>query len=306
MHYEKIGELNWSSESTEKSFTGLDGDQDEQYRLVWDGDSGLNIEINNDNTAIYTRQFLRNSSAAISAANSTTNTSIVLDGEQSSVIINALTGANRLTTITTNTNSSPQQEERACWYRETITNITTLDCTPSASATGKATLYRKISKNRSGTLPWELVQSVDISGDFSAGHTFSGLQGDSTTLYRLEFVGVMNASNYLDFQINGDTSSNYTYQNLQAVISSVVADTATHTYGSVSQLSTGAVASSNVYIYPKSGSSRPVLSVNQCRENRIHHVANWWGNTLDEISDLKIFGRTSDIITGTLKLWRLK
>lgn len=305
-HWEKIGELNWAAESTTKSFTGLNGDQDEQYRLVWDGDALLTTQINNDGGSNYIRQVLVNGNGSIAAANSTV-TSLDPGGAQSEIIINAETGSKRLCIATASNIVSQQQRERSYWYSDTVTNVVSLDCTPSASSSGKSILYRKASKNKSGVLPWELVQSVELNGvDFSAGHTFSGLQGDSTTLYRLEWLG--DNSDALQVQINADASNIYDEQYLRGNNANATASANTNTASTnfVDLQTASTQATSNMYIYPRTGSSRPMLHHQACREGRIKFLAGWYGESITEWTSLKVFGSTSNSITGTLKLWRLK
>jgi len=307
-NWEKVNELTWAAETAEKSFTGLDGNRDKKYKIVWDGDQGLNTQINNDGSSIYTRQNLKNAGGTISAANSTTNISIVGGGDNSEVTINAVTGSNRLCEVTSSTNSSPQQEERAYWYRESVANITSLDCTPAASATGTATLYRmKGNGETSGTLPWDLIESVDINGiDFSAGHTFSNLTGDSEKLYRLEYDGQdSTTSTDLNVQINGDVGSNYTRQYLVGTNTQVAAGATNNTY--MEQLTNCRdVNHGNMFLYPSSGSSRPAIGSYYSDENLIRMSAKWWLNSIGEITSLKIFANNASTITGKLKLWRLK
>ena len=306
-NWERIGELNWAAEATEKSFTGLDGDRDKKYRIVYEGDQNFNVEINNNNGAVYTRQSLTNSAGSLAAANTTTDTRIVAGKTNSEIIINAETGSNRLCLVSYMQPASVNQSERGVWYRETVTNITTIDCTPSSSATGKATLYRmKSGTQTDGVLPWELIQEVDINGDFNVGHTFTGLTGDSEKLYRVEFLG-NTATTSLRILINGDTTANQVYQLLEAVSSTAQASTST-TFTAIpfTPANSSQQVSGELILYPKSGTQRPTLTKAYTRENIIRLMANWWPNTVDEITSLVVHANNTTAMTGKLKLWRLK
>lgn len=306
-NWEQVGDpLVWSSESSTKSFTGLDGNQDEQYRLVWSGGERLRLHLNGDSGSNYLRQHLRNNSGSIQATNTTDN-EIELEND-ASCIINAVSGKKRLAIVSgSRVPTSAQQQDRASWYTDTITNITTIDCTPASSATGTATLYRKIKKDLSGSLPWELAADpVQISGDFSAGHVFDNLEGDKTTLFRLEFVGANTSGNIeLRSQVNSDTSNINVEQLLKADTSTVSAAAATRTYIVNCKLQNGDQAYSKTIIYPRIGSSRPMLTECSYDENALEKLAHFYGESVTEMTSLKVFASTSNSITGTLKIWRL-
>ena len=302
--WEQVGvPLVWSSETATKSFIGLDGDAAGQLKLVWDGDVDLNTEINNDNSTNYTRQFLRNNNGSIDAANSTTRTNFELE-RQGIAIVNAESGQERLITSSNSRNVASQQLEHAFWYSDTATNITTLDCTPSSSATGTATLYRRMTPSSTDVLPWELVESVDVSGDFSAGHTFSGLEGDSTTLYKVEVVGEV--QDLISIRINGNSGANYIRQWLRGQLSAVTANSNQLSYFSFLPSSNIGQGSGSVYIYPKSGSQRPILSVAGCDEEIVDYRAGWYTDTTDEITSILVYSSASNPVDFRLKLWRLK
>ena len=272
--------------------------------MVWNGDQHLNTQINNDGGANYTQQRVRNQSGSINASNATVAT-MSSAGYNAEYIINAATGSKRLIyTKTSSKTISSQQDLRAWWYQDTIANITTLDCTPSVSATGTATLYRK-KPTRSGTLPWRLVKSIPVSGDFSGGYTFSGLEGDSVKLYRVEFLG-SNTSNInieLRSQVNSDSSNINNEQFLKGDTSTASAAAATRTYIVNCKLQNGDQSYSNTIIYPKTGSSRPILTECSYDENALEKTAHWYGDSITEMTSLKVFGY---IISGTLNLYELK
>lgn len=305
-NWELVDTLSWSAESSEKSFTGLAGDTDIQYRVVWSGDQELDIELNDDGTAKYTRQYMQNSAGTLSAANTTTDTSIVTDGTESTVIINAESGVKRLCTITSSDKAAAQQSERAIWYDDTVTEITTIDCTPVASTTGMAKLYKLKDLDATGDiLPFETLETVNVSGDFSTGHTFSNLEGDSATLYKLEWLGDASVFAEMDLRPNNDsTAGNYSVQQLRAQSGSIVVFS-----GAVEGRLTRGTVSDQChvvwYIYPKSGENRPALSISSRGENTLELSAGWWTDSIDEITSLFIATDVTNTLTGTLKLSRL-
>lgn len=303
--WELIDTLLWSSESATKDFTGLNGDVDGQYRVSWSGSQSLDIAINGDTNPNYTIQEMRNSGGSISANNSTTQTSIVTLGNEVEVLIDALSGQERLSTSTSSSTSSTQQSERAHWWSNTGDNITSLSCQPTAPTTATAHLYRKRTPNKSSdTLPWETIGEVAVSGDFSSGHTFSGLEGDKEFLYRLEWLGVGDAGS-LGVAFNGDEGANYARQELQALTSTVSASfTSSETYLFLTNSQTD-THDGQLLIYPKSGEQRPALGSYRRAGNRVNIGAHWWGNTADEITSIRLRSSNTNPITGTLRLSRI-
>lgn len=290
----------------EKSFT-VNGDSDIKYKIEWSGNQELNLELNNDTTT-YTRQYLQNSSGTISAANSTSETSIVSDGINSTFIINAETGVKRLVTTSASNTSSAQQSEMAHWYDDTATNLTSLDCTPAAIATGTAKLYRL--KNPNGptgdTLPFETVQNISVSGDYSAGTTISNLAGNSHTLIKVE-GHFSTIGNELRIQLAGDTGANYDEQELKAATSTASATSVSSAnYWMLADASSSKVASFELYIYPKDGENRPALLINRTNENQLEFKALWWNDTATDLDSLKIYTSSTTTTTGNIKVSRLK
>jgi hypothetical protein len=290
--------------------TGIDGDTDIKYKMTIDSDVNnlFYIRLNNDSGSNYKNQWLYNNSGAITALN-TTDTYIYGGNtfNQIEYLINAETGAERLvSSVHTGAGvSGVDQNELTTWYTNTATNLTSIRFSSLAAtlATGTAKLYRKIEPSETGdTLPFEVIETVDISGDFSAGHTFSNLLGDSVNLYKLEFLG--SGIGNLSTQINADTSSNYTRQYLRASTSTVSAAAATSTSMIIATASS-TQAAIELYLYPRSGENRPILSQFSSNENRKEFDGFWWGNSADEITSLKVFNSSTNVVTGKLILSRL-
>lgn len=304
--WEYVNKLDWSSETAEKSFT-TDGDTDIQYLLDWDGDQELDIECNNDNGSNYTRQQLRNAGGTIQALNQTTNTSISGDGINARVIINAESGVDRLVHYSCSDTVVSQQNQMAIWWQNTGANLTSLDCTPQASATGTAKLYRKKLKPSMQTdfygLPFRTIEEYDVSGDFSAGYTFSNLKGDDYLIFKVEWLGVNTSGNVaLRVQLNADTGSNYTRQYLQGQSSTASSGSSTGTFLNLAAPQNATSTSGESYFYTKSGEYRPSLNTRFVNENTFVKEARWWLNSADEITSLKVYANSTNSLTGKLRV----
>lgn len=311
------------------SFTGLDGDRDKVYKIdLYNFSNNATIlpefTINADTGSNYTEQRIQNNGGSIAAAN--TARSAILTSASTmnfvnfSMIINAESGVKRLVTSSTGLTANIEQQESSVWWTNTADNITTIelfDASTNSDIDGYAKLYRKINpKSTADTLNFETIKTVSISGDFSAGHTFSNLKGDSTTLYKLEFLGETDASGttWIRAQINGDTTSNYIHQYLRSYASVADAVNVTYPYINFMHNFIGGIEEMGTiecYIYPRSGADRPMLSKSAVEhiagvQWSTNHVATWWGNSADEVTSIKVFGSNSNALTGTLKLSRLK
>ena len=313
--------VNYNTET--EIFNGLDGDQDIQYKMVIRYDAGTNSDlgfrINSDSAASqYINQDLRNSGGSIQAGNNsrshcqfTGSTGAENGLTDVEVIINAETGNRRLIEISyANINAGTDQSETAAWYKDTATNISTLELYDPISVTTNsltAKLYRRKNPNTIGdTLPFEMVEEVAVSGDFSAGHTFSGLSGDDVLLYKLEFLADSTGVHTFDIHPNGDSAAgNYDLQQLRATTSTVSAFSSTSEGRLTRSLIASDVSQFVVYIYPKSGENRPAFGYTARGANVLEYSAGWWKNTIDGINSLYVGSDITTSITGTLKLSRI-
>ena len=306
-NWEKVDELTWAAETAEKSFTGLDGNRDKKYKVVWSGDDEPRISINADQSVNYTVQELRNENGTIKSA-PRSQSWLALDGIDASIIINAVSGQKRLCigSASKGSGGAVDQGERATWWGNTLNTLNTIELNiDNRTLVGTATLYRmKGNGETDGSLPWELIEEVDVSGDFSSGHTFSNLTGNSEKLFRVEFLGTTLAN--LQCRMNGDVAANqHITQRLRGESSSTSALQTITSSLLVSQTgSTGATF--DMVIYPKTGSQRPALSGYSSGENNISRNAHWYVNTVDEITSILIDASSTATVTGKLKLWRLK
>jgi hypothetical protein len=310
-NWELVDTLSWSASSTEQSFTGLAGDTDKFYKLLWDSqDTELNIEINNDATSSYKRELIRNNGSAFIA---TTGTDLHIRTSRSAqVLINAETGDERTSFSIHGGDSTDKQHIRGVWYTDTATEVTSLYCTPLASTTSEMKLFRAKYPQSSVPdmfdLPFKKVDSFSVNtADFTAGQSFSGLDGDNVLLYRLEFKGVTNASAHL--RINGDSgASDYVWQYLNGSGTAEAAgsDTADGDLRWIND-SDNKQVSAVMYIYPQSGEYRPTLKYTMDRENRIELASGWRLDTVTEITSiLPITIGTAGTVNGTFTLSEIR
>lgn len=298
--WEHMADLSWSAESTEKSFTGLDGDTDIQYRIVWDGDQFIDVELNNDGTASnYQRQWLYNNGGTLTAGNAT---DLIFIKEQGELLINAESGVDRLVYQGGSHTSGTVQNQASFWWQNTASNLTSLDLTPSASATGTAKLYRRINTaTTADPLPFETIKTIDVSGDYSAGTTISGLALDQYKLVKIEWLGTnTSGSTNIQIQFNSDTGSNYTRQTLSGLSSTASAASATETFIYLCVPQNAEQSWGVSYIYPKSGEYRPVLNSRCFDEDQIQLEAQWWLNSASEITSIKTFASNTNSLTGKI------
>ena len=316
----KKGSVNQNINTTPFDISGLDGDSDITYRLSIRnmGNSSTSghmyMRLNADGGTNYNAQWLRNVSGSISATNySTFWQGLYIDDSTSTrtdidYIIHAESGVDRLVEeVQTTITGGDDQLIKSVWWKNTGDNLTSLRFTKTASdtTTFDYKLYRL--KNPNGptgdTLPFETVKVVDISGDFSAGHTFSGLTGDDYKMIKIEWLGSNTSSAHvLRMQINGDTGSNYTEQRLRGNSSTASAASTTQTYFDYCWIHNGDMSTSEMYLYPQSGENRPALSKFALDEDQVDLRGAWWLNSADEITSIKIYGSNTNSLTGTLKL----
>jgi len=307
-NWELVDTLSWSASSTEQSFTGLDGDTSKYFKLLWDSqDAELQVEINNDATAAYKREQVRNTGSAFTATSGTDNNILV---ERSGMLsINAETGDERTSIGIHGGDGTNKQFIRANWHTDTATELTSLYCTPSAPTTATTKLFR--SKYPSSCipdmfdLPFEKVDEFSVnSEDFTSGHTFSNLNGDSVVLYRLEWKGLKDNLS-LNVRTNGDSgASDFAWQRLtgSGTAESAASDTADTSLRWIQGGDTAEQAHGVMYIYPQSGEYRPALSYMMCDENEIELAAGWRLDTATEITSINVYATATTTVNGTFTL----
>ena len=310
-NWELVNKLNWSASATEQSITGLAGDTDLFYKLLWDGDgSVLDIELNNQTTG-YTQQRVRNSGTAFVAGN--TSPSAINQRGVGSVLINAETGDDRTAFSFGGDDGGSKQDIRAFWYSDTATELTSLYCTPTASTTAEAKLFRAKYPQSSipdlFDLPFQKVDSFSVNTeDFTTGQSFSSLDGDNVLLYRIEFKGFKDNFN-INVRTNGDSgASDFAWQRLNGTGTTEAAssDTADTSLRFIRGGDTAEQAYGVMYIYPQSGEYRPCLSYQMCDENEIELTSGWRLDTVTEITSILLFSSATTTLNGTFTLSEIR
>ena len=304
------GKLIWTAESSSKSFTGIDGDADEEYQIVWDGDQTFRYTFNLDAGANYITQRAQNNNATI-VSNNTTDSQVHTGGFQSEVIISTVSGKSRLSVTTGSINSAPtQQDRRAVSWQNTIDKITSIEVVPNSSTTATATLYRKRKKDTPGDdFPWQTVGRLPVSGDYSSGSSYSfpdDITGDKVFSYRALYKGDDTTTvTGINMRINADATSNKTNQNLDsnnATTSAAVATTTSFTDVFMCEQ----VNSGELILYPKSNFQRPAISQSNSDEDRIRFQGHFDANTVDEVLSLFFFASNSSSLDGEIIIQVLK
>mgnify|MGYP003146630788 CR=1 FL=1 len=305
--WELLDTLEWNAESGTKDFTGLNGDVDGTYFIRFFGDDTFNFTLNNDVTNSYIAQYMRNNGGVIQAQKATQSLAAA-SASAVDIVINAKSGSNRLCELSgSRLQLASQQNQRLVSYQNTGDNITSIECFPTTSTTGKAQLFRQRTPNHTAdVLPWETIKEIPVSGDFSAGELFDDLDGENTFLYRAELIGEgANSTFYTRF--NEDATSSYDEQRLRASLSVVSAKNTINSLGFFSGSTQGASVTtlSDMIIYPKSGNARPLLTRQYFDEDTIDFHAAWWDNTGDPISNMRVYASNTASVNLTLRLSKI-
>ena len=304
-NYDLVESVDFVASSSDIVFSGLDGDADEEYLIEWLGpNSFVDLLINNDTSANYVRQMLYNNNGSIASQNATKTKLDLLN--RCSVKINSPSGRKRLITTSTGLIASPaQQYEMTHWWSNTADNITSMTATGLSSATGSVKLYKRKSNKTIDPVPMDTVVEYDIAGvDFSAGITITGIEGDRIDgAMKIEFVGVSSTFTEIDIRINGDNGSNYSEQYLKGNNSTASSASSTKTYANFLNSFTTDTAMSALYLYPASGQNRPILTSNYGSiSNALWFYANWWNNSVDEITSIDIYSTNTALYTGKIRV----
>jgi len=175
----------------------LDGDVYDYYYKS-NLDKYCILRVNEIATATRNEQRMNNSNGSISSVNyNNTYEAYIENGE---ALIQADTGRKKLTTYTHNSDTyTTDQTEGANWDQDTSTKMTSLQLVFSEGSTsGNIQLYA-VPKNKNADLtPWKFEQTIDIAGDFSAGHSFE--IPSWACLMEVDFAG--GSSSNVDFELD--------------------------------------------------------------------------------------------------------
>jgi len=283
-------------------FSGLNGDQDEEYLLVGTGiGSPRQVAINGDFTTLRTVQRLLNSNGTIASANN----QLALDGylNEGAMRIFAKSGQERLTLTSMGHIAQYQQQENAGWYGDEISNVESIVVASALNIECKVSLYRRHSNKTIDPVPMVTVAEIIVDNeDISAGYTISGINGDSIDgTIKVEMDGDGANGGVFTVVINNNSSSVYERQNLDAT-SSIVSATPSTRSNLIFGVDNNTTSVATMYIYPKSGQDRPVLSTIWSSYNQLQFNYQVYGEEVTEISELLVSAGSSNPFTGRIRI----
>lgn len=316
------GSVNQNLNSSPFDIAGLDGDDDKFYRLIVrnldtsNSSGNLLLRPNADGGTNYNAQWMRNNSGSLNANtytgfwpgifiedNATNKTNV-------DYLINAESGADRLfTEIQATILGVDDQINKSIWWQNTADNLTSLRFFKSVSdtVTFDYFIYRpKNTVTSNNSHPFEQIHSKDLSStDYSSGDTIT-IAGDSMVLLKVEGL-LSNTSGDIEIrmELNSDTAANYPEQLLRSTGGSNSAASSTRNYIVLAKLQNGDQSGFSHYLYTKSGENRPGLTECCYDENALEKLAQWWSNSVDEITSVKIYASSSNAVTGNIKVSRL-
>lgn len=274
----------------------LDGDEFDYYiQSNLDTSQSVTISgyINEVLTANKTRQRCRNNNGTIESNNSTTQSPnfYVHTGD---VYISAVTGRKKLSTQNYNRAiGSVFQSLEYYLDPDTSTPMTSLLLRPSASVSGNIQLYAVPKGMNADLTPWEFKQTIDINGDFSAGHSFD--IPDWAMFMKVDFVGEGNGSNILiDFNNLGLTIDR------QYLLSNSGATTALLQSNNDTIANANLMSKFKTVCSLKNGSNRPLLSQSFSFETLIFTQGSFIKDSSTVFTTTQIKASNSNIINGKL------
>ena len=305
----------WTTQNlntTPISFTGLNGDTDLLYKCVASGDNKtFGMRINSDSGSNYLSEWMVNDAGSPFAFNFT-DVDIYpgTSADFAEYLIHAETGQKRLVNVSQGMDGTGayDQVEFSSWYSNTATEVTSLQVVyhSSETGTGEASLYKI--KNPNTVADWfnlpfkQIGPSIDVSGDYSAGTTFSNITGNSTLLLKLEGL-LSTVGNELRVQVGADTGTNYDEQEIEATSGSLVANAVTSAnHWVIADASSSKVCNFELYIWPQDGDNRQGLLITRHNETILAFKSLVWNDTTTDLDSLKIFASSTTTCTGQLKL----
>ena len=155
------------------------------------------------------------------------------------------------------------------------------------------------------TTPNDYVTATSIS--------IFGLEGDTDEVYMLDclFITTVNNSN-MSYRFNGDSGTNYGYQELRGLASVIAAGRGTISTGYIcGGLVAGEIGNGNILIHAKSGYVRTAIendsrNVDGTTVGQVSARGRSWNNTTDEITSITIFttGAGTMAVGSVISLYR--
>lgn len=305
---ELVGTESWAAASDTKSFTGLDGDTDEYYRIFTD--FNVSADMTSNIQAVDTdggRSNVRSLAGTLSVQSDTSDLPEFPEGDTDR-IMSAKTGFDRpmmgrdmslIGSIARNTYH---------YATNTATNITNIDFVPLDPLTGSAHLY-KSTNGMFDTLPFELVETKVLSATAVSAASpiqFSGLTGDSEFLYKITASVHWNTNVDMSMRFNNDSTTDAYIETRRTNITSSFSD---FTEAQVAQLSLNERSLIEIYIYPNKGGGveRPYIAKSVGVHDYIKVTGGMYDNTVDEIVSIELYPRIgTPTVDGIVTLSKLR
>lgn len=332
--WDLVEEVLLTEAATSYTFSGLNGDVDEEYRLValivngYDGGCIITLKPNNDSTAnIYGYQYIRGINTAVSAGRNT-QAFITLGQAETAVgvlamsdtLIHAKSGYVR-TFINTDVRSISTTTVTGIvssgWsWNNTADNITSLVVGSSeAGGLGVGTHLFLMKKRTTAGGCWKLLFNQTLTGAATTV-TIPDLNGDTSKLFQLKArtINAYNGTNEVSLLLNIDTGNNYGMQFIEGSGTGVVAARYTAQPRMIFDYNNDTAQNQidmyDILLYAKSGVVRAMLlditvGISTTTVANVGITGGSWNNTANNITSIAIQSlRANGFATGTVvELW---
>ncbi len=154
---------------------------------------------------------------------------------------------------------------------------------------------------------WEKIYET-VLGSAASSVSITGLEGDTDEVYMLDckFVNGYAGINNYRVRLNGDSASNYGFQELSGTDSAISASRGTDSGAAIGyDIALGTISQSSTLLYAKSGYVRTILSARSRGINgtTVDSITGWgwsWNNTSDEITSMTILGSGGVMAVGSV------
>ncbi len=312
--YEVVSEVNMTSR-IDVDFTGLHGDTDKEYILELhditkpvNNPCAVSVRFNGDTGSDYRREYLFNNAGALDQ-NTALDTSLQLtsvpDGGQQTAFIRIMAeSGTKRTAFAGSAATNNYQLNQIGWWTNEVDELNYIRLFFSEAVTGRAILYKRIADTT-----WPMSR-IDVDGDFSGGHEWTGLSADTDVIYEV-FVHLQDKGSNADairIIFNGDTGVNYNY-----TVVNILDDTQDANTGATSRVYVGTPASGiplycRLLIYPAVGKYRPVIlerGFNNGSGYLCSYGSYWWKNTSAALDRIRVYSAGSTPVKGHVEIRKL-
>lgn len=301
------------------TISGLDGDVYDYECIIFLGagtsNTDFHINFNSDTASNYRRYYMRGvtSTALASAADSESEISLTRGTRTADVsfikfTVTGSSGYERYVSSLHGSNLNGVAKTSGYW-KNTADSISSIDLSAASSTVTDAhiMLYRtpKVSEQSN----WELMETQTVTAQNLNSNPviFSGLSLDSAGSYKVVWEDLVSTNLKQEIRLNNDTGSNYKQQGLRNNNGSLSADSRTQTF-----FYTGLSNSNNTPEYGEfiiSGESgvERLSTINfssQAGPYEQYYWSNWWLNTADDLTEIRILNDNNSTVSGFYKLYR--